>query len=163
MKKIALTLAASTLMVAGSLSGLFAQPGGGPMMQGGQGARGPMMQGGQGRPMMEDDDRPGRGYFGPGTMMDFDRRGRGFGPGFMMEGGMPGYGMMMGAGMMGHGMMRMMLIVMDTDGDGALSLKEFQAVQERMFAAMDVDKDGKLTFDEMEGFMEGNQDADDDQ
>jgi len=154
MKKIALTLAASTLMLAGSLSGLSAQPGGGPMMRDGQGPRGPMM----------DADRSDRGYFGPGPMMDSDRRGRGyFGPEMMMEGGMPGLGMMMGAGMMGHGMMRMMLIVMDTDGDGALSLEEFQAVHERMFAAMDGDDDGKLTFEEMEGFMGGqHRDADDD-
>ena len=44
-------------------------------------------------------------------------------------------GDMMGPGMMGPGMMRMMLIVMDTDGDGALSLEEVQAVHARMFAA----------------------------
>ena len=136
MKKIALTLTAAALMLAGSLSGLSAQQGGGPMMQ---------------------DDR------GRGPSADVDRRGwRRFGPEMMGEGGMPGYGMMMGAGMMGDGMMRMMLIVMDTDGDDALSLEEFQAVHERIFAAMDIDKDGKLTFDEMEGFIHGDRDGDDD-
>lgn len=153
MKKIALTLSASALLLAGSLSGLSAQPGSGPMMRDGDGPRSPMME----------DERSSRGYFGPGMMMDFDRGGRSYvGPGMMMEGGMPGYGMMMGAGMMGHGMMRMMLIVMDTDGDGALSLEEFQAVHERMFAAMDSNGDGKLSFEEMESFMEGEPIDDDD-
>jgi hypothetical protein len=152
MKKLVIALTASTLMLAGSLSTLSAQPGGGPMMQDGQG-RGPMMEA----------ERPYRGDFGPGPMTDVDRRGRGhFRPEMMMGGGMSGYGMMMGAGMMGHGMMRMMLIVMDTDGDGALSLEEFQAVHERMFAAMDVDDDGKLTFEEMEGFMDSDRVSDDD-
>ena len=64
-------------------------------------------------------------------------------------------GEMIGPGMMGPGMMRMMLIVMDTDGDGALSLEEVQAVHARMFAAMDADDDGRVTPEEMEGFMHG--------
>jgi Ca2+-binding EF-hand superfamily protein len=54
--------------------------------------------------------------------------------------------------------MRMMLIVMDTDGDGALSLEEVQAVHARMFAAMDADDDGSVTPEEMEGFMHGETD-----
>jgi hypothetical protein len=37
------------------------------------------------------------------------------------------------------GMMRMMMIMMDADGDGAVSLQEFQAGQERIFKAMDAD------------------------
>jgi hypothetical protein len=64
-------------------------------------------------------------------------------------------GEMMGTGMMGPGMMRMMLIVMDTDGDGALSLEEVQAVHARVFAAMDANDDGRVTPEEMEGFMHG--------
>lgn len=153
MKKIVLTLTASVLTLAGSLSGLSAQPGSGPMMRDGEGPRGPMTEG----------QRSDRGYFGPGMMMmDFDRRGSGyFGPGAMMGNGLPGYGFMMGTGMMGHGMMRMMLILIDTDGDGAVSLEEFQAVHERMFGAMDSDQDGKLTFEEMESFMEGEPNDDD--
>jgi len=59
----------------------------------------------------------------------------------------------MGPGMMGPGMMRMMLVLMDTDGDGAVSLSEFQAAHERMFKAMDADKDGKLTIQEARQFM----------
>jgi hypothetical protein len=66
-------------------------------------------------------------------------------------------GDMMGPGMMGPGMMRMMLIVMDTDGDGALSLEEVQSVHARMFAAMDGNDDGRVTPEEMEGFMHGDE------
>ncbi|WP_297973449.1 hypothetical protein [uncultured Amaricoccus sp.] len=67
-------------------------------------------------------------------------------------------GDMMGPGMMGPGMMRMMLIVMDTDGDGALSLEEVQAVHARVFTAMDADGDGRVTTEEMEVFMHGDED-----
>jgi Ca2+-binding EF-hand superfamily protein len=62
---------------------------------------------------------------------------------------------MMGPGMMRPGMMRMMLVLIDTDGDGAVSLNEFQAAHERMFKAMDADKDGKLTLQEARQFMLG--------
>ncbi len=58
--------------------------------------------------------------------------------------------------MMGPGMMRMMLILMDTDGDGAVSLSEFQAAHERMFKAIDADKDGRITVREVQGFMQGS-------
>jgi Ca2+-binding EF-hand superfamily protein len=62
--------------------------------------------------------------------------------------------------MMRPGMMRMMLVLMDTDGDGAISLSEFQAAHERMFKAMDADKDGKLTLQEARQFMLGLQQGD---
>jgi hypothetical protein len=64
---------------------------------------------------------------------------------------------MMGPGMMGPGMMRMMLIVMDTDGDGALSLEEMQSVHARVFAAMDANTDGRVTHEEMKAFMHGEE------
>jgi 1,4-dihydroxy-2-naphthoyl-CoA synthase len=75
--------------------------------------------------------------------------------------GAMGHGQMMGGGMMGGGMMgspcmmRMIFALMDADGDGTVSLEEFQAAHERIFKAMDSNKDGKLTLDEMQKFMHG--------
>ena len=88
---------------------------------------------------------------------------------FMMgRGGMMGHGMMghgmTGRGMMGHGqggggtapmMMRMIFSLMDADGDGKLSLQEFQAAHERIFKAMDTNKDGFVTLEEMQSFIRG--------
>ncbi len=79
----------------------------------------------------------------------------------MMGGGM------MGQGMKGHGTagadtmqppvaFRVIFALMDADGDGTVSLTEFQAAHERIFKAMDRDKDGKLTGDEMRTFMHRN-------
>jgi EF hand domain-containing protein len=87
-------------------------------------------------------------------------------------GGMRGHGMrghgtrghgMMGHGAMGHGIMRMrvMLILMDTDGDGSLSLEEVQAGHARIFKAIDTDKDGKVTLDEVQMFFRGDSPASD--
>ena len=71
-----------------------------------------------------------------------------------MGGGMMGH--MMGHGMMGPPvMMRMMFALMDADGDGTISLEEFQAAHERIFKAMDSNKDGKLTLEEMQAFIHG--------
>ncbi len=73
-----------------------------------------------------------------------------------------GFGMMRrGDGMMGPGgmhsgmMMRMLFAMMDSDGDGTVSLSEFQAAHERIFRAMDANKDGKLTLQEIQNFMQG--------
>ena len=77
---------------------------------------------------------------------------------------MMGGGDMMGRGAMGHSMMgedamrppmmfRMMFALMDADGDGTISLAEFQAAHERIFKAMDSNKDGKLSLEEMQAFM----------
>jgi hypothetical protein len=77
----------------------------------------------------------------------------------MMEHGMIGRGMMgrgqMGPGIMGPAMMRMMLVLMDTDGDGTVSLNEFQAAHERIFKALDANKDGRLTLQEVQAFFQG--------
>jgi EF hand domain-containing protein len=90
------------------------------------------------------------------------------------HGGMMG-GAMMGRGMMGRGygyddwnrgamrsgmagppmMMRMIFSLMDADGDGKLSLQEFQAAHERIFKAMDANKDGFVTAEEMQEFIRG--------
>src|SRR5947207_1360843 len=57
----------------------------------------------------------------------------------MMGRRMMGRGMMgPGRGRMGHGLgMRLMMILMDTDGDGALSLEEVQAAHARIFKQVD--------------------------
>jgi hypothetical protein len=76
--------------------------------------------------------------------------------GGMMDKGMMGGGMMnrhhrgaMGGGMM----MRMMFSLMDADGDGSISLQEFQAAHERIFKGIDQNKDGRITMEEMQSFM----------
>jgi hypothetical protein len=74
--------------------------------------------------------------------------------------GMPGSGMMRGR-MMAHRVMmrlpfRIIFALMDTDGDGTVSLSEFQAAHEKIFKAMDANKDGVLTMEEMLAFMHGS-------
>ncbi len=62
----------------------------------------------------------------------------------------------MGPGNMGSGvMMRMLFGLMDADGNGTVSLQEFQSAHERIFKAMDANKDGQLTLEEIQGFMQG--------
>lgn len=87
--------------------------------------------------------RPGQG------MMQQGRQG----PGMM---GQPGpRSEMMGPGMGRGGMMRVMFAIMDADGDGALSLEEFQEVHARIFNAADADDDGRVTPEEMQAFFHG--------
>jgi Ca2+-binding EF-hand superfamily protein len=93
-------------------------------------------------------DQEGAGTTGQGGMMCGGMMGRG-----MMGRGMTGGGMM--GGQMGSPMMfRMMFALMD-DGDGEISLQEFQAAHERIFKAMDRDKNGQVTQEEMQAFMHG--------
>jgi EF hand domain-containing protein len=100
-------------------------------------------------PMMGQPAQPqGQGVSGGGQAYD---GGWGYGRWHMMRGGFTG-----GPGMMGNPiMMRMIFALIDTDGDGAISLQEFQAAHERIFKAMDTNKDGRLTFEEMQTFMHG--------
>jgi hypothetical protein len=102
----------------------------------------------------DDSDQDDNGHGGGGRMMgSWHHRdwGRGaMGPGMM------GRGEMMGPGTMGRGMMmRMMFSLMDADGDGAVSLQEFQAAHERIFRGMDANKDGRLSLEEIQAFMQG--------
>ena len=79
--------------------------------------------------------------------------------------GMMGRGMMAQEGMMGRRtmgppvMMRIIFSLMDSDGDGTISLQEFQAAHERIFKGMDANKDGRLTPEEMQAFMQGTRRA----
>lgn len=73
----------------------------------------------------------------------------------MMGPGMKGRGTMGGDTMGPPIMFRMMFALMDADGDGTVSLAEFQVAHERIFKAMDSNKDGKLTLEEMLAFMHG--------
>ena len=41
--------------------------------------------------------------------------------------------------------MRFIFALMDSDGDGTVSLQEFQAAHEKIFKAIDTDKHGTLT------------------
>jgi|ERR1700716_1389435 hypothetical protein len=87
-------------------------------------------------------------------------RGMMMGHGGMMGRGMMGPGGMMGRGMMGPPvMMRIIFSLMDSDGDGTISLQEFQAAHERIFKGMDANKDGRLTPEEMQAFMQGTRRA----
>ena len=90
------------------------------------------------------------GHEGASTMGQGGMMGHG-----MMEGRMMGRGMMGGSAMGPPFMMRMMFALMDADGDGTISLQEFQAAHERLFKAMDSNKDGKLTLEEMQTFIHG--------
>jgi EF hand len=58
-------------------------------------------------------------------------------------------------GMMGPLPMRIIFALMDRDGDGTISLEEFQAAHESIFKAMDADKDGTVSMEEMRDFFHG--------
>jgi EF hand len=95
----------------------------------------------------EDSDQDGSRYHG--GMMGRGMMGRGYGYHDRDRGVMP-------SGMGGPPMMmRMIFSLMDADGDGKLSLQEFQAAHERIFKAMDANKDGFITLEEMQDFIRG--------
>jgi hypothetical protein len=164
---------AALLLAGGGFAAAQAQQGQ-PGQQGQQGGPGMMMQ--QERQI----DRP------DGAQATGDRqrragrhgmRDRGYRHGMMHRGMGRDYGMRGRGGRGGmhamrgqhrEHMLRTLIILMDTDGDGSLSLEEVQAVTERFFNAMDADGDGQLTIEEirnfytMRGAMPGLDDADDD-
>ncbi len=146
-----LAITAIGLILAGALGVAQAQQGPQMMNPNGQG----MMQGEgmmQGPGMMGQGYGPGNGQgYGPCNTMPCNNgaMGPGMMNGTMMNGAMMNGGMMMG-GMMGkmHGP-EMMIVMMDTNGDGQLQLEEFQAVHNRMFNYLDENGDGQLTADEL--------------
>ena len=71
------------------------------------------------------------------------------------DGGEEARGEMGHRGMMGAVVMRIIFALMDSDGDGTVSLQEFQAAHEKIFKAMDANKDGVLTLEEMQNFLHG--------
>jgi hypothetical protein len=60
-----------------------------------------------------------------------------------------------GRGVMHATTMRIIFSLIDADGDGKITLEEWQAAQERIFKAMDTDHDGTVTFQEMQAFIHG--------
>jgi hypothetical protein len=166
MQKHVLVLTTSAFIVAGGALGANAQQAGDPMMQQQpqilqqrqelerqqDRAQSPRRRVEEGRDQ-DDDDRYGGRMTGGGWryQQDWQRRGA-------MNPGMMGQGWMMGSGNVGPGpsvMMRMIFTLMDSDGDGTVSLQEFQAAHERIFKGMDANKDGRLTLEELLAFMQG--------
>ncbi len=132
-KRVLMLTASAFILACGGIAVSAQQTPGGPMQP-------PDHQHTQQQPT----DHEGRGMMGQGGMM---------GRGMMGQGGMMGRRMMepMGPVMM----MRIIFSLMDSDGDGTISLPEFQAAHERIFKAMDANKDGRLTQEEMQAFMQG--------
>jgi len=91
----------------------------------------------------------------PGTNEEEGMMGHGMMGHGMMGHGMMGHGMMGRRGMMGPFVMRIIFALMDSDGDGTVSLPEFQAAHEKIFKAMDANKDGALSLEEMQAFIRG--------
>jgi EF hand domain-containing protein len=100
-------------------------------------------------------DMTGGGMMGGGSGMMGGAMGTAGGG--MMCGHMGGSGMM--GGMYAEHrrgprvLMRMIFSLMDADGDGSISLQEFQAAHERIFKGIDQNKDGRVTMEEMRIFM----------
>ncbi|MGO7419961.1 hypothetical protein ACCT09_08110 [Rhizobium ruizarguesonis] len=75
----------------------------------------------------------------------------------MMGRNMMSSGISEGLRMMGpmHGhMMKIMFVIADSDGDGAISFEELTAIHKRVFDAVDANNDGKVTPAEMQAFMQ---------
>ena len=92
----------------------------------------------------EEEDEDQDAFFNqhPG-MMGMIQRGHGHG------------GWFQGRRVMNPMMMHIIFSLMDADGDGKLTLQEWQAAHERIFKAMDTDHDGTVTLEEMQNFMRG--------
>jgi Ca2+-binding EF-hand superfamily protein len=73
----------------------------------------------------------------------------------MMGHGYGHHGWLQGRAAMRPTMMHIIFSLMDADGDGKLTLQEWQAAHERIFKAMDTDHDGTVTLEEMQAFIRG--------
>lgn len=95
----------------------------------------------------EDEDEDMGGFFGqhPGMM------------GMMERGYGHHHGWQGGRRAMSPTMMHIIFSLIDADGDGKLTLQEWQSAHERIFKAMDTDHDGTVTMEEMVTFMRGHQ------
>ena len=134
MKKLVLMLTTSAFMLAcGAIAANAQQNTGTSMMQ-------------QPNQHTEHHAKEGAGMGGEGGMMGHR----------MMGGGMMGHGMMSRGSMRRHFAMRIIFALMDSDGDGTVSLQEFQAAHEKIFKAMDANKDGVLTPEEIQAFVRGS-------
>jgi hypothetical protein len=105
------------------------------------------------QPKAEDSEQDGFFRYHSG-MMGMGRGMMGMGGGTMGQ-GYGHQGWYSGRGMVGP-MMRIIFSLMDADGDGKLTLQEFQAAHERIFKAMDADHDGTVTLEEMQAFFRGH-------
>ena len=152
MQKCALVITTSAFILACGALAASAQQTGGPMTQQRQGLERQIEGAQTPRRAIEGDRDRDDDRYGGGMM------GRGYGPGWRHhQDWSPGA---MGSGMMGSGMMmRMLFTLMDSDGDGTVSLQEFQAAHERIFKGMDANKDGRLTLEEIQAFMQGTRTA----
>jgi hypothetical protein len=92
----------------------------------------------QAAPAEEQDAQPGYSEAMPGVMMGGRRYG-------MMGGMRPNM-------MPGH-MMKIMFVIADVDGDGALSFEEVTTIHKRIFDKVDANKDAKVTPEEMQAFI----------
>ncbi len=154
MRKCALVTTTAVILACGAIAASAQAPA----------AQAPGTQATPGRPMMQQQDqtrlqrRAQAGEDEDSDQDSFFRYHRGMMGRGMMGGGMMGGGMMgrgYGRGIMGPMMMRMIFSLMDADGDGKISLQEFQAAHERIFKAMDANKDGYVTLEEMQDFIRG--------
>ena len=157
MNKSLLTLAASALLLAGTMSTAQAQTSGDDdtMQQNQQGQQG--QQGKRSERMKQyRDGRKDRKHRRDGYGMRHHGMGYGMGHGMMGGQGMMGQGM-------GHGpMMDVVFAIMDADGNGSLSLQEVQDAHARIFAHMDENDDDQVTKEEIKAFFRGKSGRDGD-